>query len=134
MTSICQNYFVAIWKNHINLHRKSTIYFKAGMVVFWKLFTLFQFFESLKQNITQYCWWLLKHLTLKKKQQCQQEQNSLCVCMCVCVLVLHLFMFHCSGGSEQDLCSKCKSKWNNFIIVLWTTISAIWGSNMKIVI
>ena len=71
---------------------------------------------------------------LKKKQHSQQEQNSLCVCMCVCVLVLHLFMFHCSGGSEQDLCSKCKPKWNNFIIVLWTTISAIWGSNMKIVI
>ena len=44
----------------------------------------------------------------------------------VCVLVLHPFIFHSSGGSEQDLCSKCKSKWNNFIIVLWTTISAKW--------
>ena len=64
-----------------------------------------------------------------KKQHSQQEQTS----VCVCVLVLHPFICHSSGGSEQDLCSKCKSKWNSFIIVSWTTISPIWGS-MKIAI
>ena len=59
------------------------------------------------------------------------KRFSVCV---MCVLVLHPFMFHSSRGSEQDLYSKCESKWNNFIIVLWTTISAMWGSNMKTVI
>ena len=67
-----------------------------------------------------------------KKQHSQQKQTSVCVCMCV--LVLHPFIFYSSGGSEQDLCSKCKSKWNNFMIALLTTISAIWDSNMKIII
>ena len=47
-----------------------------------------------------------------------------CVCVCVYVLVLHPFGFHSSGASEQDLCSECKFKWNNIIIVSWTTISA----------
>ena len=51
---ICQNYFVAIRKNHIDLCRKSTKHFEVGIVVFWKLFILFQFCESMKQNITQY--------------------------------------------------------------------------------
>ena len=128
MTSICQNYFVALRKNHINLHKKPTIHFKAGIVVFWKWFILFRFCESMKQNITQYYWWFLRHLTA-----CS-ARTAFCMCVHVCVLVLHPFMFHSGRGSEQDLCSKCKSKWNNFIIVLWTTISAIWGSNMKIVI
>ena len=58
-----------------------------------------------------------------KKQHSQKKQTSVGVCMCV--LVLHAIIFHSSGGSEQDLCSKCKLKWNNFIIALWTTISAI---------
>ena len=35
-------------------HRKSTIHFKAEIVVLWKLFILFQFCQSMKQNITQY--------------------------------------------------------------------------------
>ena len=51
MTSVCQNYFGAIRKNHINLHRKTTIHSKAGIVVFWKLFILFQFCESIKQKV-----------------------------------------------------------------------------------
>ena len=54
--------------------------------------------------------------------------------MYVCVIVLHPFIFHSKGGSEQDLCSECKSRWNSLIIILWTTISAIWGSNMRFVI
>ena len=54
MNSVCQNYFAAIRKNYIDLRRKSTKYFEAGIVVFWKLFLLFQFCESMKQNFTQY--------------------------------------------------------------------------------
>ena len=114
-------------ENDINLHKKSKIHFKAGIVVFWKFFILLQFCESMKQNITQYHQWFPRHW-----EHSQQEQRS--VCVYICVLVLHPFMLHSSRGSEQDLCSKCKSKWNNFIIVLWATISAIWGSNMNIVI
>ena len=53
MNSVCQNYFAAIRKNYID-RRKSTKYFEAGIVVFWKLFLLFQFCESMKQNFTQY--------------------------------------------------------------------------------
>ena len=53
LTSIFQNYFVAIRKNHINLHRKSTKHIEAGILVFWKVFILFQFSENMKQNITQ---------------------------------------------------------------------------------
>ena len=76
----------------------------------------------------------------QKAQHSQQEQivikNQLLhdVCVNVCMLVLYPFIFHCTGDSEPDLCSECKSKWNNLIIVLWTAISAIWGSTMKIVI
>ena len=34
----------------------------------------------------------------------------------MCVLDLHSFIFRFSGGSEKDLCSECKSKWNDLII------------------
>ena len=47
----------------------------------------------------------------------------MCVCVCTCVLVLYPFIFHSTGGSEPDLCSECISKWNNLVIVSWTTLS-----------
>ena len=53
-TSFCQNYFGAISKIHKELGSKSTTHFEAGIVVFLKLLKLFQFCESMKQNITQY--------------------------------------------------------------------------------